>query len=55
MEDPVAGPWFEKALEKVFVKKSVSEDDIDIDAESYEEVKALADELTDLSGDVSPE
>lgn len=55
MEDPIAGPWFEKALEKVFVKKSVSEDDIDIDAESYEEVKALADELTDLSGDVSPE
>jgi hypothetical protein len=36
------------------VKKSISEQDIDIDPESYEEIKALADELTE-DEDVSPE
>ena len=54
IDDPVSGPWVEKMIESVMVKKSISEQDIDIDPESYEEIKALADELTE-DEDVSPE
>ena len=55
MRDPEASPWFEKMLEKVMVKSSVTADDIDIDPESYEDVRALADQLSESGLDVSPE
>ena len=38
-------------IDAALVKKSVTEEDIDIDPESYEEVKAVAEGLTDLDSD----
>jgi len=55
MRDPEAAPWFETMLEKVMVKSSVTAADIDIDPESYEDVRALADQLSESGLDVSPE
>ena len=37
--------YLEDLIEKVFVKSKVTSNDIDIDHESYEEVKSLSNEL----------
>jgi len=42
-------------LEKILVKTSVTAEDIIIDSESYEDVRALANHLTESGLDVSPE
>jgi protein RecA len=55
MQDPETGPWVSAMLEKALVKSSVTAADVDIDPESYEDVRALADQLTDASLDVFPE
>jgi RecA/RadA recombinase len=55
MQDPETGPWVSAMLEKSLVKSSVTAADVDIDPESYEDVRALADQLTDASLDVFPE
>jgi len=55
MKDPEASPWIEGLLEKAMVKTQIQADDIDIDSESYEEVKSLADQLTESGYDISPE
>jgi hypothetical protein len=38
-------------IDAALVKKAVSEEDVDIDPESYEEVRAVAEGLTDLDSD----
>jgi len=55
MKDPEASRWIEGLLEKAMVKTQIQADDIDIDSESYEEVKSLADQLTESGYDISPE
>jgi len=55
MNDSTTGPWVDVMLEKVLVKNAVTASDVDIDAESYEEVRALANTLLELGEDISPE
>jgi recombination protein RecA len=50
--DPVYKPWIDGLLEKALIRTSVSSSDLDIDPESYEEMRALRDQMT---GDISPE
>jgi recombination protein RecA len=51
-KDPQYKPWIDGLLEKAFVRSAVSASDIDIDPESYEEIRALRDQMV---GDISPE
>ena len=51
MKDPQYKEYIDMLIDTVLVKKSVSTEDIDIDPESYEEVKAIAERLTDLDTD----
>jgi recombination protein RecA len=55
MEDPEYKPWVEGLLEKALVRTGASAESVDIDPDSYEEVKAVADILTDGGEMVSPE
>jgi recombination protein RecA len=55
MADEKYSAWIDKLLEKCMVKNVVTDDDIDIDPESYEEIKAIADQLTESNCDISPE
>jgi hypothetical protein len=51
MKDPQYRQYVDMLIDAALVKKSVTEEDIDIDPESYEEVKAIAEGLTDLDSD----
>jgi len=51
-EDLLYKPWIDGMLEKALIRTSVSTNDLEIDPESYEEMRALRDQMT---GDVSPE
>ena len=44
-------PWIDKLLDSALIKTAVSSADVDIDAESYEEVKSLRDELLSQESD----
>jgi hypothetical protein len=46
-KDPQYKPWIDGLLEKAFVRSAVSASDIDIDPESYEEIRALRDQMVD--------
>ena len=54
MGDPVFGPYVDRLLERVLVRSNLSDADMDIDVESYEEVRSVAigmeDELIDPEG-----
>jgi len=50
--DPIYKPWIDGLLEKALIRTAVSSSDLDIDPESYEEMRALRDQMT---GDISPE
>jgi len=50
--DPIYKPWIDGLLEKALIRTAVSSNDLDIDPESYEEMRALRDQMT---GDISPE
>ena len=55
IKDPEVGPWIDGFLEKVMVKTQVKPEDVEIDEESYEEMKSLADQLVESGYDISPE
>lgn len=49
-------PWLEKLMDKAYTRIAVIQDDMDVDENSYEEIKALANEVgDDLQLDVPPE
>lgn len=50
--DPLYKPWIDGLLEKALIRTAVSASDLDIDPDSYEEMRALRDQMT---GDISPE
>jgi recombination protein RecA len=45
LEDPLYKPYLDDLIDAAYIRNSLSKDDIDIDPESYEEVKAVASEL----------
>ena len=45
LNDPEYAPYLDDLIELVYVKKLLTQSDISVDEESYEEVKALADDL----------
>ena len=45
MRDPQYKEYIDMLIDAALVKKSITAEDIDIDAESYEEVKSIADNL----------
>lgn len=51
-KDPQYKPWIDGLLEKALIRTSVNTADLDIDPESYEEMRALRDQMT---GDIDPE
>jgi len=51
-KDPQYKPWIDGLLEKSLIRTAVSTSDIDIDPESYEEMRALRSQMT---GDIDPE
>jgi len=55
MNDPQYKPWVDGLLEKAMVRTSSNSENVDIDPESYEEVKAVADLLIEGGEMVSPE
>jgi recombination protein RecA len=55
MNDPQYKPWVDGLLEKAMVRTSTNSENVDIDPESYEEVKAVAELLTEGGEMVSPE
>lgn len=48
MKNPEYKQYVDMLIEASFVKKSLGQEDIDIDPESYEEVKALATDIVDM-------
>ena len=51
-KDPQYKPWIDGLLEKSLIRTTVSTGDLDIDPESYEEMRALRDQMV---GDIDPE
>lgn len=51
-KDPQYKPWIDGLLEKALIRTAVSTNDLDIDPESYEEMRALRDQMV---GDIDPE
>jgi recombination protein RecA len=51
-KDPQYKPWIDGLLEKALIRTTVSTSDLDIDPESYEEMRALRDQMV---GDIDPE
>ena len=45
MKDPEYGPYVDQLLEKAMIRESVGAQDMEIDAESYEEIRSVAMEL----------
>ena len=54
MSDNLHGPWIDKLLERAMIRKNQT-DDPDIDAESYTEVQAVAEEIMDMHEDAFKE
>jgi recombination protein RecA len=52
-KDPQYKPWIDGLLEKALVRTTVSTSDLDIDPESYEEMRALKDQMVGV--DIDPE
>jgi hypothetical protein len=52
-KDPQYKPWIDGLLEKALIRTAVSTRDIDIDPESYEEMRALRDQM--VGSDIDPE
>ena len=52
-KDPLYKSWFDGLLEKALIRTAVSTADLDIDSESYEEMRALRDQL--VGADIDPE
>lgn len=50
--DPQYKPWIDGLLEKALIRTTVNAADLDIDPESYEEMRALRDQMV---GDIDPE
>jgi len=55
MNDPKNKPWVDGLLEKAMTRSSVKAEDVEIDPESYEEVRSLADQLAESGYDIAPE
>ncbi len=55
MKDPKYNKWIEGMIEKVMVKTMMQAEDMDIDPESYEDVRSLADQLNETGYDINPE
>lgn len=55
MKDPQYVSWIDGLIEKALVRNIASANDIDIDAESYEEMRSLAEHLTESGYDINPE
>ena len=55
MKDPQYASWIDGLIEKALVRNIASANDIDIDAESYEEMRSLAEHLTESGYDINPE
>ena len=51
-KDPQYKPWIDGLLEKSLIRTTVNTGDLDIDPESYEEMRALRDQMV---GDIDPE
>jgi hypothetical protein len=51
--DPQYKPWIDGLLEKALIRTSVGASDIDIDPDSYEEMRALRDQM--VGADIDPE
>lgn len=51
-KDPQYKPWIDGLLERALVRTAVSTSDLDIDPESYEEMRALRDQMV---GNIDPE
>jgi recombination protein RecA len=52
-KDPQYKPWIDGLLEKALIRTSVNTADLDIDPESYEEMRALRDQM--VGADIDPE
>jgi len=52
-KDPQYKPWIDGLLEKALIRTAVSANDLDIDPESYEEMRALRDQM--VGADIDPE
>lgn len=52
-KDPLYKPWIDGLLAKSLIRTSVSTADLDIDPESYEEMRALKDQM--IGADIDPE
>ena len=52
-KDPQYKPWIDGLLEKALIRTTVSANDLDIDPESYEEMRALRDQMVGV--DINPE
>jgi len=52
-KDPMYKSWIDGLLEKALIRTAVSTADLDIDSESYEEMRALRDQL--VGADIDPE
>jgi recombination protein RecA len=52
-KDPQYKPWIDGLLERALVRTAVSTSDLDIDPESYEEMRALKDQM--VGPDIDPE
>jgi recombination protein RecA len=52
-KDPLYKPWIDGLLAKALIRTSVSTADLDIDPESYEEMRALKDQM--VGADIDPE
>jgi len=52
-KDPLYKPWIDGLLAKSLIRTSVSTADLDIDPESYEEMRALKDQM--VGADIDPE
>lgn len=52
-KDPQYKPWIDGLLEKALIRTAVSANDLDIDPESYEEMRALRDQMVGV--DIDPE
>jgi len=52
-KDPQYKPWIDGLLEKALIRTSVNASDLDIDPESYEEMRALKDQM--VGADIDPE
>lgn len=55
MNDSKNKEWIDGLLEKAMTRATVRAEDVEIDSESYEEVRSLADQLAESGYDIAPE